>query len=97
MIEKENQMLTEAYMYKILIVEDDSTITAVLKRTLEKWGYEAETISDFGRVGEEFIRCSPDLVLLDISLPFLTAITGVRNSGRQARFRLFLFPRLRMI
>ncbi len=34
MIEKENQMLTEAYMYKILIVEDDSTITAVLKRTL---------------------------------------------------------------
>lgn len=63
-------MLTEAYMYKILIVEDDSTITAVLKRTLEKWGYEAETISDFGRVGEEFIRCSPDLVLLDISLPF---------------------------
>ena len=70
MIEKENQMLTEAYMYKILIVEDDSTITAVLKRTLEKWGYEAETISDFGRVGEEFIRCSPDLVLLDISLPF---------------------------
>ena len=71
MIEKENQMLTEAYMYKILIVEDDSTITAVLKRTLEKWGYEAETISDFGRVGEEFIRCSPDLVLLDIMMPGL--------------------------
>lgn len=38
MIEKENQMLTEAYMYKILIVEDDSTITAVLKRTLENGG-----------------------------------------------------------
>lgn len=70
MIEKERQTRMEAYMYKILIVEDDSTITAVLKRTLEKWGYEAETISDFGRVGEEFLRCSPDLVLLDISLPF---------------------------
>lgn len=97
MIEKENQMLTEAYMYKILIVEDDSTITAVLKRTLEKWGYEAETISDFGRWGK---NSSAVLRIWCCSIShclFLMAITGVRNSGRQARFRLFLFPRLRMI
>ena len=95
MIEKENQMLTEAYMYKILIVEDDSTITAVLKRTLEKWGYEAETISaGWGKNSSAVLRiwcCSISHCL------FLTAITGVRNSGRQARSRLFLFPRLRMI
>lgn len=70
MIERHKQLVREASMYKILLVEDDSTITAVLKRTLEKWGYEAEAVSDFGHVEEEFIRYSPDLVLLDISLPF---------------------------
>ena len=57
-------------MYKILIVEDDDTITAVLTRTLLKWNYEVQAVVDFGRVGEQFAQFSPDLVLLDISLPF---------------------------
>ena len=57
-------------MYKIFIVEDDSTITAVLKRTLEKWNYEVQAASDFGRVADQFRQFSPDLVLMDISLPF---------------------------
>ena len=70
MIEKENQMLTEAYMYKILIVEDDSTITAVLKRTLEKWGYEARDNFRFRPGGGKNSSLFSDLVLLDISLPF---------------------------
>lgn len=57
-------------MYKILIVEDDDTITAVLTRTFLKWNYEVQAVVDFGRVGEQFAQFSPDLVLLDISLPF---------------------------
>ena len=52
-------------MYKILIVEDDDTITAVLTRTLLKWNYEVQAVVDFGRVGEQFAQFSPDLVLLD--------------------------------
>ena len=57
-------------MYRILIVEDDSTITAVLKRTLEKWNYQVTAVGDFSRVLEQFEEDGPDLVLLDISLPF---------------------------
>lgn len=57
-------------MYRILIVEDDSTITAVLKRTLEKWNYQVTAVEDFSRVLEQFEADGPDLVLLDISLPF---------------------------
>lgn len=61
---------TGGFMYKILIVEDDDTITAVLTRTFLKWNYEVQAVVDFGRVGEQFAQFSPDLVLLDISLPF---------------------------
>lgn len=57
-------------MYKILIVEDDPTIASILKNQLCKWGYEAETISDFNNVMEEFIKYDPQLVILDITLPF---------------------------
>ncbi len=57
-------------MYKILIVEDDSTIASILKNHLCKWGYEAENISDFNNVMDEFIKYDPQLVVLDITLPF---------------------------
>jgi len=57
-------------MYKIMIVEDDATITEVLSRQLKKWGYIVNGIKDFGSVLEEFEAYEPHLVLLDISLPF---------------------------
>ena len=55
---------------RILIVEDDDRITAAVKKHLESWGFEAKGISDFQNVLAEFIAYTPQLVLLDISLPF---------------------------
>lgn len=57
-------------MYKILIVEDDGTIAALLEENLKQWGYWPSCVSDFNRVIEEFKAAQPHLVLLDIALPF---------------------------
>ncbi|WP_105617222.1 response regulator transcription factor [Vallitalea okinawensis] len=57
-------------MYKILIVEDDEVIAKTLKDSLSQWGYGAEMVNDFKEVKTQFINYGPDLVLLDISLPF---------------------------
>lgn len=57
-------------MYKILIVEDDETITKAIKNTIESWNYNALCITDFRDIMKEFVAYSPHLVLLDISLPF---------------------------
>ncbi len=57
-------------MYRILIIEDDPTITGVLERQLERWGYETAHAADFNRVMDQFSQFDPQLVLLDISLPF---------------------------
>lgn len=56
--------------YRLLLVEDDSVISAEMKRHLEKWGYEVSCVQDFGNVLAEFAACSPHLVLMDIGLPF---------------------------
>lgn len=56
-------------MYKILLVEDDATITDVLSRQLRKWDYEVAAVTDFSRVDALFREFQPHLVLLDISLP----------------------------
>ena len=57
-------------MYKILIVEDDETIEGGLKTHLDKWNYQAECMTDFKDVMGKFVDFEPQLVLLDIVLPF---------------------------
>ncbi|MCC8022890.1 MAG: response regulator transcription factor [Clostridiales bacterium] len=57
-------------MHKILIVEDDATIARVLQNHLAGWGYQVAVVKDFQRVVEEFLQFGPQLVLLDISLPY---------------------------
>lgn len=57
-------------MYRIMIVEDDGTITQVMERHLSKWGYSVQTVTDFASVTEQFEAYQPHLVLLDISLPY---------------------------
>lgn len=57
-------------MYKILIVEDDLTIAETLVTHLAKWDYEARCVEDFKNVCREFIAFEPQLVLMDILLPF---------------------------
>lgn len=57
-------------MYRILIVEDDSTIASNVAAHLERWDYETKQIEDFKCVMEAFQQFDPQLVILDIGLPF---------------------------
>lgn len=57
-------------MYRILIVEDDKTIAKQLEEHLRKWGYETVCAENFENILPQFVSFSPQLVLLDIGLPF---------------------------
>ncbi len=57
-------------MYKIFIVEDDEMIAAGLKRHLESWDYEVICANDFTNIMPEYVSAAPQLVLMDIKLPF---------------------------
>lgn len=57
-------------MYKILIVEDDTVIASAISAHIQAWGLEAECAEDFQNILREFVECRPQLVLMDISLPF---------------------------
>ncbi|MDQ0157734.1 response regulator transcription factor [Robertmurraya andreesenii] len=62
-------------MYKIFIVEDDMVIARTVKNHLQSWGFEVEYVSDFQNVMTYFVSFDPQLVLLDISLPFVNGFT----------------------
>lgn len=57
-------------MYRIFMVEDDNIIARTVKRHLESWDYEVAVVTDFSNVLQEFLQFSPQLVLMDIKLPF---------------------------
>lgn len=57
-------------MYKIFFVEDDETIAKMVKNHLEKWDYEVRIAQKFDRIMAEFADYEPQLVLMDIGLPF---------------------------
>lgn len=56
--------------YKILIVEDDTTIGEKMKSHLERWAYQVRLVEDFQDVLGEVTSYSPDLILMDITLPY---------------------------
>jgi len=56
--------------YRILIVEDDEVIARVVREHLTGWGYSVRCASDWNHILGEFAAFDPQLVLLDISLPF---------------------------
>lgn len=57
-------------MYKIFIVEDDDVIAGLIAENLAKWGFDSKICENLRNVTEEFIQLDPQLVLMDISLPF---------------------------
>ena len=57
-------------MYRIFLIEDDEVIAGAVARYLEGWGYTVRCAQAFDRVLQEFAAFDPQLVLLDISLPF---------------------------
>lgn len=57
-------------MYRVFIVEDDNKIAAILKNKMEQYGYMAETATMFRELMPELEAFDPQLVLLDINLPY---------------------------
>ena len=59
-------------MYKLLIIEDDEGIAQGIAACAQSWGMQPQCVRDFRNVMAEFAEFEPHLVLLDISLPFMS-------------------------
>ena len=66
-------------MYRIFIVEDDGVIAGAVARHLESWGYQVACAKKFDAIMAEFLDFGPQLVLLDISLPFFNGYHWCRE------------------
>lgn len=71
-------------MLRILVVDDDKTLSDVLRYNLVKAGYEVDVTGD-GESGLEMARRnSPDLILLDVMLPKLDGFEVCREIRKES-------------
>ena len=55
---------------KIFIVEDDPVIASAVAEHIASWGCETRIAQNFQNIVQEFVDFDPQLVLLDVGLPF---------------------------
>lgn len=55
---------------KIFIVEDDRTLAREISTFLMRWGYKTVIVRDFEKVSDEFLKIQPQMVLMDVNLPY---------------------------
>lgn len=53
-----------------MIIEDDLTIAKTMKDYLARWNYEVTYLNDFKNITDQVMRFDPQLILLDIMLPY---------------------------
>ncbi|MBX4264337.1 response regulator transcription factor [Clostridium estertheticum] len=57
-------------MYKIMTIEDDKSLRINMNESLIKWGFMTFVINKFEDITAEFASMKPDLVIMDINLPY---------------------------
>lgn len=69
---------------KIFIVEDEETIRTELTMLLERYGYVCDSSEDFKHIINRIIDAEPNLILLDINLPFQDGYTVCREIRKES-------------
>ena len=58
--------------HRILLVEDDRSLADAICAQMKLWALECTCTADFRAVMAEFARVQPHLVLMDVSLPYMS-------------------------
>ena len=77
-------------MPKILIVEDDEKLRDELEIFLNKNGYNAESLKNFENTIQDILNIKPDLVLLDINLPYTDGEFVCRELRKQSNVPIII-------
>lgn len=72
-------------MQKILLVEDDKTISQLVAKNLINWGYRVQEVKDFQTVLDQIRDFQPHLILLDIGLPFFNGYYWCQEIRKTSR------------
>lgn len=71
-------------MEKILIIEDDPKIASYLESYINKYGFIVKSVVNFENIMQSFHEFQPQLVLLDINLPYFDGYYWCRQIRKES-------------
>jgi len=74
-------------MKKILVVDHDRSIRELLRLHLSNAGYEALVAEDVIVAGGVILNCVPDLMIVEVDMPFMNGIEFVATLKADSRTR----------
>ncbi len=77
-------------MDKIMILEDDESICNELEKLLENNNYKVVILKDFKNALNEILKVSPDLILLDINIPFINGEALLQNLRKESNIPVIM-------
>jgi DNA-binding response OmpR family regulator len=75
---------------RIFLVEDDEKLCLLAKEYLEKYDYEVVTVEDFRNVEGEIRAAKPQLILLDINLPYYDGFHICRMLRQEGNYPIII-------
>lgn len=72
---------------KILAVDDEKHIVRLLKTNLERVGYEVVTANDGREALQKVVEEHPDLLVLDVMMPYMDGFEVLQNLRRNPSTR----------
>lgn len=71
--------------YKIYIIEDDLSISLLLKEYISKYQFDVKVVENFENIMDEFNEFNPNLVLLDVNLPKFDGFYWCRKIRQESK------------
>lgn len=81
-------------MKKILVIDDDTGTTTLVRTALKNSGYEVITLNDSAEAFKVILEEKPDLILLDYMMPGLNGLSvldGMRKDQTMAKIPVIFF------
>jgi DNA-binding response OmpR family regulator len=72
-----NDLAPTAGRRSILVVDDDVSMRELLQRQLSTAGYDVALADDAIAAGRMFLAYTPDLLLIDVSMPYMSGLDFV--------------------
>ena len=75
---------------QILVVEDEATIREVIRRYLEREGYQVREAADGYAALDILAEAQPDLIVMDLMLPGIDGLTLTRQLRQRSRVPIIM-------
>ena len=73
-----------------MIIEDDTLISNELKSLLDNSGYKSYILDDYANALEEILHLKPDLILLDINIPYTNGEVLLQNLRKKSNIPVIM-------